>query len=133
VLEQQAKAAEQRQIQRDQTILAKNHANAAASGLVASSGSPFSTAIDSTTDLQTNAAAARYPGRVDAWAKRSAAQNAYAGIPSMVFETGQSLLKDRGSVLGSLMQPADKRPQNYTFPRMPSFIYGGDPLAIYKV
>lgn len=136
VLEQQAKAAEQRQIQRDQAIIAKEHANAAASGLSASSGSPLATTLDSTHGLRMNAAGARYPGEISAWDKRLAAQSGYAAIPGMIFEGAQSLFKSP-SVLSSFMQPSSGSLQTIAPSRTPSrtprFIYGGDPLERYTV
>jgi len=96
----EAKLAEQRQIQRDQALIAKEHANAGASGLVASSGSPLSTTMASTDDLRTNSAAARYPGEMQAASRRMEANNYYAQIPGML---GDALSPRPGSVLGFLM------------------------------
>ncbi|HEY1265853.1 MAG TPA: hypothetical protein VGH16_01265 [Candidatus Binatia bacterium] len=134
MFEQQAKLAEQREIQRDQAIIGKEHANAAASGLSASSGSPLATTLDSTQGLKMNAAAARYPGEISAWDKRLAAQSGYAAIPGMILDGAQSLLKDR-SVLSSFMQPSSGALQTIapSRTRTPRFIYGGDPLGRYTV
>jgi hypothetical protein len=134
VFEQQAKLAEQREIQRDQAIIGKEHANAAASGLSASSGSPLATTLDSTQGLKMNAAAARYPGEISAWDKRLAAQSGYAAIPGMILDGAQSLFKDR-SVLSSFMQPSSGALQTIapSRTRTPRFIYGGDPLGRYTV
>lgn len=93
----EAKLKEQREIQRGQALLAKEHANAAASGLSASSGSPLATTMGSTDDLRTNAAAAGYPGRMEAFSRRMEANNSYAQIPGMLSDAlssraGQSVL-----------------------------------------
>jgi hypothetical protein len=100
VLEQQAKAAEQRQIQRDQTLLSRQHAVAAASGLNASSGSPLASTIDTTRDLAVNAASARRTGEMQAWSRRMEAQGYYDQIPGLVAD---DLLKLRPTVLSSFM------------------------------
>jgi hypothetical protein len=98
--EREAKLAEHRQIQRDQALIAKQHANAAASGLVASSGSPLATTMASTDDLRTNTAAAGYSGRVQAASRRMEANNSLLQIPGIV---GDALTPRPGSVLGFLM------------------------------
>jgi hypothetical protein len=99
-LEQQAKINEQRQIQRGQSIIAKEHANAAASGLAASSGSPLATTIDSTRDLMMNAADARRSGELQAYSRRLQAQGDYVQIPGILAD---DLLKLRPTVLSSFM------------------------------
>src|ERR1043166_6213583 len=100
VLEQQAKAAEQRQIQRDQALLSRQHAVGAASALSASSGSPLAANIDTARDLEINAASARRTGDLQAWSRRMEAQGYSSQIPGLVAD---DLLKLRPTVLSSFM------------------------------
>ncbi len=101
MLRQQAKFAEQRQIQRDLALLSREHAAAAASGLSASSGSPLASGMDTTRDLEMNAANTRRTGEMQAWSPRMQAGNYYRQIPGILDDAFAS--KAGQSVLGYLI------------------------------
>lgn len=99
--EHEAKLAEQRQIQRDQALISKEHANAAASGLTASSGSPLATTMASTDDLRTNTAAAGYSERRQAASRRMEGNSSLLQIPGILADALNS--KASQSILGYLI------------------------------
>lgn len=99
--EHEAKLAEQRQIQRDQALISKEHANAAASGLTASSGSPLATTMASTDDLRTNTAVAGYSERRQAASRRMEGNSSLLQIPGILADALNS--KASQSILGYLI------------------------------